>query len=156
MSVVRPFLVVILLSVFSGKMVYAQSLTIWNHDNSTIKVINLKDEPLVTFSEESMQITTPELILEYGIKEVRKFTYSDFETEIRNVKQQANYHQKGAIIVLRNIKSMKGVALYGVNGMAIPINIKQQGDDYVISLENLSSGVYLLNVNGQTTKILKK
>lgn len=156
MSVVRPFLVVILLSVFSGKMVYAQSLTIWNHDNSTIKVINLKDEPLVTFSEESMQITTPELILEYGIKEVRKFTYSDFETEIRNVKQQANYHQKGVKIVLHNLKSKNGIALYGVNGISIPINVEQQGDDYVISLENLSSGVYLLNVNGQTTKILKK
>lgn len=156
MSIIRTFLVVILLSVLSGRMIYAQSLTIWNHDNSTIKVINLKDEPLVTILDESMNIKTSEIELNYGIKEVRKFTYSDFETGIGNVKHQVDYHQKGIKIVLRNIKSMKGVALYGVNGMAIPINIKQQGDDYVISLENLSSGVYLLNVNGQTTKILKK
>ena len=82
--------------------------------------------------------------------------YSDFETGISNTLFPADFHQEGLRIVLHNVKSMNGIALYGVNGMSIPINAAQQGDDYVISLENLSSGVYILNVDGKTTKILKK
>lgn len=150
------FVVVVLLYVFCGQTSYAQSLTIWNHDNSTIKVINLKEEPLVTILDESMNIKTSEIELNYGIKEVRKFTYGDFESGIRSASVQTGYHQEGLRIVLHNVKSKKGIALYGVNGMSVPINVDQQGDKYVISLENLSSGVYLLNVDGKTTKILKK
>lgn len=150
------FIVVGLLYLYSGQTTFAQSLTIWNRDNSVIKVINLKDEPLITISKESMQISTPELVLNYGIKEVHKFTYGDFETGISNKLSPADFYQEGLRIVLHNVKSMNGIALYGVNGMSIPINAEQQGDDYVISLENLSSGVYLLNVEGKTTKILRK
>ena len=149
-------MVIVLMFLFSGQTTFAQSLTIWTRDNSTIKVINLKDEPLITILEESMQVTTPKLVLNYGIKEVHKFTYSDFETGISNTLFPADFHQEGLRIVLHNVKSMNGIALYGVNGMSIPINVEQQGDDYVISLENLSFGVYLLNVDGKTTKILKK
>ncbi len=149
-------MVIVLMYLFIGQTAFAQSLTIWNRDNSAIKVINLKEEPLITISEESMQITTPELVLNYGIKEVHKFTYSDFETGISNTLFPADFYQEDLRIVLHNMKPKNGVTLYGVNGMSIPINVEQQGDDYVISLENLSSGVYLLNVDGKTTKILKK
>lgn len=149
-------MVIVLMYLFSGQTAFAQSLTIWNRDNSAIKVINLKDEPLITISEESMQITTPELVLSYGIKEVHKFTYSDFETGISNKLSPVDFYQEGLRIVLHNVRSKNGIALYGVNGMSIPINVEQQGDKYVISLDDLSSGVYLLNVDGKTTKILRK
>lgn len=112
-------MVIVLMYLFIGQTAFAQSLTIWNRDNSAIKVINLKEEPLITISEESMQITTPELVLNYGIKEVHKFTYSDFETGISNTLFPADFYQEDLRIVLHNMKPKNGVTLYGVNGMSL-------------------------------------
>ena len=136
--------------------VAGQSLKIWNKDNSIVNVIDLKEEPVIAILDNSIHITTSEYVLDYGIGEVRRFTYDVLDTGIKDLLFPTDCRQEGLYIIINNVKSKSSIGLYGINGMAIPVNAEQRGDGYAISLEGLSSGVYLLNVNGKTTKILKK
>lgn len=136
--------------------VAGQSLKIWNKDNSIVNVIDLKEEPVIAILDNSIHITTSEYVLDYGIGEARRFTYDVLDTGIKDLLFPTGCRQEGLYIIINNVKSKSSIGLYGINGMAIPVNAEQRADGYAISLEGLSSGVYLLNVNGKTTKILKK
>lgn len=136
--------------------VAGQSLKIWNKDNSIVNVIDLKEEPVIAILDNSIHITISEYVLDYGIGEVRRFTYDVLDTGIKDLLFPTDCRQEGLYIIINNVKSKSSIGLYGINGMVIPVNAEQRGDGYAISLEGLSSGVYLLNVNGKTTKILKK
>lgn len=151
----RFFCLICLLS-FWGRDLSAQSLYIWNVKGNMIKIVNMGTMPVVKITGDSMKIDTSGMVLKYGIKDVHKFTFEKGNTDIGSAISQTVFHNENGQIIIHGVKSADYIAVYTVGGVSIPVNVNRQEDHYVLALEDLRPGVYLLSVNGQTTKFVKK
>lgn len=149
-----PIYVFMLLFLFCSKA-DAQTLVLWHPDGTTTDV-ELFTQPQVTFAGEKVLITSTVLNIEYNASEVTRFTYKDVATGIKSAQNEADCTQEDGRVIFHGIKDPEKVALYNANGVRVPARFTRVGDDISFSLETLPSGVYLLNVNGQTSKFTKK
>lgn len=146
---------ILLLSVFGGRTVHAQSLILWHSNESTTEV-ELYTQPRVEFVNDKVLVTSPVVNLEYNKNDILRFTYKGKGTGISLPTKDSDFDQKDDHIIFHDIKSADKVAVYKVNGIRVPVQLSIQGKDAILSLASIPSGVYLLNVNGQTSKFTKK
>ena len=59
-------------------------------------------------------------------------------------------------IVFRNLKAGSNISIYAVNGIQMMNETIANDGEYTFQLSNLTQGVYVVNVNGKTYKIVKK
>ena len=62
----------------------------------------------------------------------------------------------GDVIVFHNLKAGSNISIFAANGILMMNKTLANDGDYTYNLSNLSQGVYVVNVNGKTYKIVKK
>lgn len=149
-----PSIFILLFALFSSRM-SAQSLVLWHSDGSKTE-IELFNQPLVQFVGDRVLVTSPVINLEYNKNDVVRFTYKDIDTKISTLEARKDIEQKDGQIIFHNVSSADKVAVYKADGVRVPVHLSFQGGNAVLSLSSLPSGVYLLNVNGRTSKFMKK
>ena len=133
-------------------------LKIWDRDEINVASIALGAEPIVTFEDNLVTVTNnigDQLF--FNLPDLWKFTY-DHLTSINDIAANdvTAMQCDGNSIVFNNLKAGANISVYAVNGTQV-MNKKVATDgEYAVSLSNLSQGVYLVNVNGVTFKIMKK
>ena len=134
----------------------AQTLVLHHKDGTTTDV-ELYTQPRVEFQGNRVLITSTVLDMEYPKDNVLRFTYkgSGAHTAISNLKGEADYSRDGDRLVFHNVKATDAVALYRTNGIRVPVRLTVNGTDAVLPLSEIPSGVYLLSVNGRTSKFTK-
>lgn len=138
-----------------GQRVMAQTLVLHHADGTTTDV-ELYTMPQVTFQNDKVLITSTILNMEYPKDNVLRFTYKGgTTTSVGKLKPNADYKQKNDQIVFHGIKAADKVAVYSANGIRVPVRLVRNGSDVTLSLSSIPSGVYLLNVNGKTSKFTK-
>lgn len=147
-------IVILLLALFSSRM-NAQGLVIWHSDGSTTE-IKLFNKPLVQFAGDKVLVTSPVINLEYDKNDVLRFTYKDIDTKISKPEARTDIEQKDGQIIFHNVSSADKVAIYKADGIRVPVQLSFQGGNAALPLSSLPSGVYLLSVNGRTSKFTKK
>ena len=130
-----------------------QALVVWLADGTTADV-ELYTEPKVTFPADKVLIKSAVLDIEYNAADVIRFTYKGKDTGINNL--QADYTQTDGRIVFHGINTTDKVAVYRSNGVRLPIRLELQGSNAILSLSSLPVGVYLISVNGHTSKFVRK
>lgn len=150
-----PKTIILLLALFCGSRMSAQSLVLWHSDGSTT-VIELFNQPLVQFAGDKVLITSPVINLEYDKNDVIRFTYKDVEDRISTPEARTNIEQKDGQIIFHNVTSADKIAIYKADGVRIPVQLSFQRGNAVLPLSEIPSGVYLFNVNGRTSKFTKK
>ena len=133
----------------------AQTLLIWNK-SSVLQRVDLKKKPVVTLLDDKFVVNGEGISLEYGITTVCRFTYEDLKNGISNAESRPTISRYDDHIVLCGIKSAAGVSLCSLDGKRLPVKLVPDGGDMVLRLNDIPAGVYLLTVNGQTTKLTKK
>lgn len=146
---------VILLALYGSCTAYAQKLVVWHFDGSTTE-IELFTQPLVQFSGDKVLVTSPVINLEYGQNDIIRFTYRDIDTKISMPEARTDIEQKDGQIVFHNVSSSDKVAVYKADGIRLPVQFIFQGGNAVLPLSSFPSGIYLLSVNGRTSKFTKK
>lgn len=146
-------IIVFLCTVAQG--VWSQTLLIWD-ETSVLQKIDLKKKPVVTLLNDKFVVIGEGISLEYGITDVRRFTYEGLKDGINNAVTQPVVRRYDNRIVLCGIKSEGAVSLHKLDGKSVPVKLVPQGSDMVLRLNDLPTGVYLLTVNGRTTKLMKK
>lgn len=134
---------------------WSQTLLIWN-ETSVLQKVDLKKKPVVTLLDDKFVVDGEGISLEYDITDVRRFTYEGLETGINNAKAQPVVRRYDDRIVLCDVKSESVVSLHMLDGKSVPVKLVSEGSDMVLRLNDLPAGVYLLTVNGRTTKLMKK
>lgn len=147
--------IVILLFALSSSRMNAQSLVLWHSDGSKTE-IELFNQPLVQFAGDKVLVTSPVINLEYDKNDVVRFTYKDIDTKISTPEARTDIEQKDGQIIFHNVSSADKVAIYKADGIRVPVQFSFQGGNAVLPLSSLPSGVYLLSVNGRTSKFTKK
>lgn len=127
-----------------------------HHSDGTTTDIALFTQPRVTFTTDKLIVTSPVLNLEYPAEEILRFTYKGEGTGIVNPLTETEYSQHDGQIVFNGITSADRVALYTTNGIRVPVHLVAHGTEYVLPLKSIPQGVYILSVNGKTSKITKR
>ena len=145
------------ISVQDGSQPKIETLVLW-HANGTTTEISLYKKPRITFTEDKVLIQGSGVNFEYPSKEIIKFTYKkeDIINEINALTNQTNFTHDDERIVFNGIKSADEVALYKLNGTRVAIQLNKVDDNYVLPLNSIPKGMYLLHINGKTFKIIKK
>ena len=137
------------------QVAWSQTLLIWD-ESSVLQKVDLKKKPVVTLFDDKFVVDGEGISLEYGITDVRRFTYEGLKNDIDNAETQPVVRQYDDRIVLCGVKSEDVVSLHMLDGKNVPVKLVPQGSDMVLRLNDLPAGVYLLTVNGRTTKLMKK
>ena len=148
-------IIILLLALFNSEPLHAQSLILWHSNESTTEV-ELYTQPRVEFVNDKVLVTSPVINLEYDKNDIIRFTYEGKGTGISLPTKDSDFEQKDGHIIFHDIKSADKVAVYKVNGIRVPIQLSIQGKDAFLSIASIPSGVYLLSVNGRTSKFTKK
>lgn len=148
-------LLVTLLSSMSNIHVNAQTLVL-QHANGKTTDVELLTLPKVQFQNDKVLITSTVLNMEFPKDDVLNFTFKGKGTSINTTKGNLNYSKENGQIVFHGIKSSDKIAVYNAKGIQIPVKIQRSGEHATLPLSSIPSGVYLLNVNGRTSKFTKK
>ena len=132
----------------------AQTLVL-HHGDGTTTDVELFTQPLIKFQGDKVFVTSSVLDMEYSKNDVLRFTYKGGSLGIDVPKSEADYSRDGDRLVFHGIESADQVAVYNANGIRLPVSLTRQGTDAVLLLSAIPSGVYLLKVNGRTSKITK-
>lgn len=144
-----------LLSSTSIIQVNAQTLVL-QHANGKTTDVELLTLPKVQFQNDKVLITSTVLNMEFPKDDVLNFTFKGKSTGINTPKGNLNYSKENGQIVFHGVNSSDKIAVYNAKGIQIPVKIQRSGDQATLSLSSIPSGVYLLNINGRTSKFTKK
>jgi hypothetical protein len=132
----------------------AQTLVLHHADGSTTDV-ELYTQPLVRFQGDKVVITSTVLNMEYPKEDVLRFTYKGSPQGISAPRGDANVSRDGDRLVFHNVRASDQVAVYTVNGIRVPVRLSRTGTDAILPLSQIPTGVYLLSVNGRTSKFTR-
>lgn len=147
--------VVCLLILMGVSSASAQTLVL-HHANGTTTDVELFTMPQVKFQNDKVLITSTVLDMEYPKSDVLKFTYKGGTSGVSSPKEHSDYSQENGQLVFHGIKSTDKLAVYAVNGIRVPVRFERNGSSATLPLSSIPSGVYVLSVNGRTSKFTKR
>ena len=130
------------------------TLVLWHADGTTTDVA-LYLMPKVEFQNDKVRITSTVLDMEYPKENILRFSYKGNGTGISSPKTEADYSQEGDCLVFHGITSTDKVAVYTTNGIRVPAHLTAAGDGVILSLSSIPQGVYVLSVNGKSSKFTR-
>lgn len=155
----KGLLFIILMSVYCWAMAQSEQtqLVIWS-TNGTKVAYALNEKPKVTFEQEALVITVGGVKINYDIVKLARFTYVGSDnTAIRDLKtNKPIFDFDGEQLIFPDLKTDDIVSIYTVGGSLVLRRELSESGKYGLSLSNLDSGTYMVDVNGLTYKIVKK
>lgn len=142
------------LALLSSHGTMAQTLVL-HHPGGTTTDVELFTQPRIEFQGDRVLITSPVLNIEYPKTEVLRFTYKGSTLAVTSPKAEADVSRDGDRLVFHNVKAADQVAVYTAKGIRVPVRLTCTGSDAVLSLSQIPQGVYLLSVNGRTSKFTR-
>ena len=122
-------------------------------------------EPVWTSEDESIAVVEDGMIIakgvevNYSLENMARFTYEEDNTTtaITNMQtDESSFKLNGESLLFPALKTNSTVSVYSLNGVLVFKKTIKQDGEYAFSLSNLNAGVYMVNVNGLTYKIVKR
>ena len=136
--------------------VKAQTLVLY-HANGTTTDVELYTQPRIEFKNDKVIITSSVLDMEYPKEDILRFTYKGGTTvSVNSPKSEANYTQENGQLVFHSVKQTSDIAIYNAKGVRVPVCLSFSGNDAILSLTSIPKGIYLLSINGKTSKFTKQ
>lgn len=132
-------------------------LYVWAKDGTKVGYA-LAKKPKITFTETDLIISYTGEEISYSLANMDRFTYeSNSESSIRNIQtEEFPYKLNGESLLFPNLKANNTVSIYTLDGSLVFMKTVRQNGEYAFPLSNLKAGVYMVNVNGLTYKIVKR
>ena len=147
-------LVVYLMTLTGISTASAQTLVLHHADGTTTDV-ELYLMPRIQFQNDHVLITSSVLDMDYPKENVLRFSYKGVTTDVKAVKRDADYSRENGQLVFHGIDQTDKVTVYNINGIRVPVRLIRSGNDVTLPLASIPSGVYVLSVNGRTSKFSK-
>ena len=153
----------LLLSLLLGFSIFTKAennptnLVVWAKDGTKVAYA-LTEKPKVTFTETDLVITAKGVEVNYSLENMARFTYeSNDESAIINLQtDKSPFKLTGESLLFPALKANSTVSVYSLNGTLVFKKTVRQTGEYAFPLSNLNAGVYMVNVNGLTYKIVKR
>ena len=133
------------------------NLVVWAKDGTKVAYA-LAEKPKVTFTETDLVITTNGVEVNYSLEKMARFTYEHGDLNaITNLQtDETPFKIDGESLLFPALKANSTVSVYALNGTLIFKKTVRQNGEYAFPLSNLNAGVYMVNADGLTYKIVKK
>ena len=152
---VRPAALVLLLLLAANSRAQGNATLVLWHSDGTQTDIELFTMPQISFSGDQVVITSDVLNMEYPKTNVLRFTFKGNGTGIKAPQADADYSIRDGQLTFHGISSTDRVAVYNASGIRVPARFAVNGSDISLSLSSIPSGVYILSVNGNTSKFTR-
>lgn len=125
--------------------------------DGTVQSIQLFTRPLVTFEGDKVVFTSPVATFSYDAQQVLRFTYSGASSDkVTSPKANDLYRQDDEKLIFGARVKTSDIQLFTEDGKRLPISLQSSDNHAILSLSSLPTGVYILCVNGQKSKVVKK
>ena len=126
--------------------------------DGTVESIQLYTRPQVTFESDRVIFTSSVATFSYDAQQVLRFTYSGGSLSDKVASPDAGdlFRQQGEQILFDVTIKASDVQLFSEDGKRLPATIQTANGRPSLSLKHLPAGVYVLSVNGRTSKVVKK
>lgn len=142
----------IALSCISAKAADGKSLFVSFNDGSKVEFA-LSTLPEVTFGNDKMTVTSTATTASYELWKVSTFTYGT-TTGIKQVEINNKFAFEGDRIIVEGTNNK--VRAFALDGTAVTLSPILAGDKTIISLEELTHGVYLIIINNKSIKVARQ
>lgn len=153
----KILLIIALVAVLRPLSVLAQgnaTLVLWHADGTTTDV-SLYLKPKVEFKGDKVLVTSTVLDMEYPKSDILRFSYKGNGTDIAILKSEARYSKEGDRLVFHGVTSKEKVAVYTTSGIRVPVSLTDTPDGLSLPLSSIPQGVYVLSVNGKSSKFTR-
>ena len=130
---------------------------LWNNEGVPVFQLGFKHQPVVTFDDNQLIVSNAYAdVYSFDLSEMWKITYY-LPSSVNEIDREATTIDfLGDNIVLHGLKNGDEITVFTVNGMQILDKKAENTGDCTLQLSGLAQGVYMINVNGKTFKIVKK
>ena len=144
-------LFVFALSVMADDML----LQIWQSDGKVVN-IDLNEQPVTTYSDGNLIITTTKTTITYPLEKVVKYTYVSAEGIESIDAMNTKFSQDGETLTFSGLSQGTEIAVYASSGQMMRKTNAGPQAKTTVSVSDLPPGVYLVKVNSVTYKITKR
>lgn len=132
------------------------TITFWYNDGSHVSY-SLNDEVDIKFEGNFIVAYTKFVEVMYDVNNIKNITYSmDVVTDIeKNIDELKHVNYQNGRLLFQNLPIGSHLRIYTVNGIKV-VDIPNLSGDYIYQLSSFTHGVYIVNINGITSKILLK
>ena len=130
-------------------------LQIWQTDGQ-VTTINLNEEPVTTYSEGNLIITTTKAVITYPLEKVAKYTYVSTEGIETIDAMNTKFSLDGETLYFSGLKQGTEIAVYASSGQMMRKVKTGRLNSTTVSVSGFAPGMYLVKVNGLTYKITKR
>lgn len=115
--------------------------------------VALADNPVITYANDMLVITTPEKQVEVSVAEITGYSFTQDEpSAIRNI--EVSRHYKQGMVAFDNLKSGTAVTLYDAKGGQLRTTTVQIDGTAVIDMNGLPKGIYIMRTDKLSIKII--
>ncbi len=152
MKLKRNIVSTLLLTVYMSAMAFTGLKVTLTDGSSTI--ISMEECPIVKFIGDKLLVTTDVSTTEFERSKVKTFNYIS-PSSIDGINNDGNVvSNTGDSLQFGNLPANSEISVYDVSGKLV--KNATAGGSYRINISDLSAGVYVVSVNGVSTKITIK
>lgn len=134
------------------------TLTIHQKDGQQFS-FGFDDKPIITYTDTDLVLKTTKTEVQYPLASVVKFTFTDVEDAVIPIKQDGNAAQlelDGYVVSITGAKADINVSVVGPDGKTLGTYKTASDGSVTFSIADLPQGLYIINSENLTCKILKK
>jgi hypothetical protein len=151
----KLILLVVCLMTLTGISTASAQTLVLHHADGTTTDVELYLMPRIQFQNDHVLITSSVLDMDYPKENILRFSYKWPTNDVKAVKRDADYSRENGQLVFHGIDQTDKVTVYNINGIRVPVRLIRSGNDVTLPLASIPSGVYVLSVNGRTSKFAK-
>ena len=149
----------LIIALFVANTVYSQdlpnALTVWTKEGKGT-VFALTEKPVVSFTETDLVINARNMEVCYPLENMNKLSY-DYDETLDIVDIQTNnrtMNLRGNTLVFSSLPENSRVVVSTSDGAVVLMKTITLPGSYSLSTDSLRPGIYLINANNITYKIL--
>lgn len=154
----RRMLLLLCVAFFIFPAMAQNTLTIHQKDGQQFN-FGFDDKPVITYTDTYLVLKTTKTEVQYPLASVAKFTFTDVEDAVIPIKQDSNAAQlelDGYVVSITGAKAGINVLVIGPDGKTLDTYKTGSDGSVTFSIADLPQGLYIINSENLTCKILKK
>lgn len=120
---------------------------------------SLSQKPKITFTQTDIVLCVNNSYVSYALDQLLRFEYEKHEEAqeaIDLLTEKAVVEVQDNSLVFHGVEANTPVTIHAANGQTVVNRTVVSGGSYVLPVEHLASGVYMVSLGDKTYKIVKK
>ena len=151
-------LVFLLLCVLMTHISAQNTLTIHQKDGRLFSY-GFLEKPIITYTETDLVLTTANIVVEYPLSAISKFTFTETETSVSGVETDVVtpiLELKDNTVYISGAKPQQTISLIGADGKIVSTFKTDANGSVTFSIVALPKGIYIVKSESLTCKISKR